>query len=549
MRKVVFKSYNQGQVSLFPASLDEKIPQGSPVRLINQIVDSLDVSQVLDTYKGGGTSSYHPCMMLKVVLFAYLNNIYSCRKIENALSDRVSFMWLSGNRVPDHNTINRFRSTNLKEAIHGIFTQVVLILVEMGYLSVDVVYVDGTKLESRANKYTFVWRKPVEKNKSKLEAKIRKVLELVEEGIAQDNLPDDEPPTPLNSEELKRRIAELNRENRTKEEQKAIKTLKNKHLPKLQEYENHLNILGNRNSYSKTDPDATFMRMKDDHMQNGQLKPAYNIQIATENQFFTHYDFYPNPTDTLTYIPFMNGFNGRYGKYPKKNVADSGYGSEENYAFMESKNMEAFVKYNYFHKEQKKSFKNNGFLAQNLYYNKEKDYYVCPMGQHLESVGNSSRKSDSGYISHTLVYEAKNCTCCPLKSPCHSAKGNRRMEVNPKLNRYKEKARELLTSKEGIYHRKKRAIEPEAVFGQSKSNKQYNRFRHFGQEMVMMDFAIFAIAFNLLKMHRKGKNDDQIKHQTTPLAQFYVFILISCRPVIKFGYPLKTSRINCICAA
>ncbi len=309
MAKAIFKSYNQGQISLFPASLDEKIPQNSPVRTINQIVDNLDITKVLDTYKGGGISAYHPRMMLKVILYSYLNNIYSCRKIEQALEDRVSFMWLSDNQTPDHNTINRFRSSHLKDTIHQIFTQVVVILVDMGYLSLDVIYVDGTKLESRANRYTFVWCKSVEKNKAKLAAKIRKVLEMGEEGIAQDNQPDDEPPTPINSEELKKRIAQINQQNRSKEEKKSIKTLEDKYLPKLQEYEKHLKTLGKRNSYSKTDPDATFMRMKEDHMMNGQLKPAYNVQIGTENQFFTHYDFYPNPTDTLTFIPFVIGFH------------------------------------------------------------------------------------------------------------------------------------------------------------------------------------------------------------------------------------------------
>jgi hypothetical protein len=156
-------------------------------------------------------------MMLKVVIYGYLNNIYSCRKIENALNERVSFMWLSGNQTPDHNTINRFRSSHLKDTIHEIFTQVVTTLVEMEYLSLEAAYMDDTKIESHANRYTFVWRKSVEKNKAKLQEKVRKVLELVEKGIAQDNLPDDEPPRPLNTEELKRRVAELNRENRGKE--------------------------------------------------------------------------------------------------------------------------------------------------------------------------------------------------------------------------------------------------------------------------------------------------------------------------------------------
>ncbi|PLB85195.1 IS5/IS1182 family transposase, partial [Dysgonamonadaceae bacterium] len=393
--------------------------------------------------------------------YSYLNNIYSSRKIEQALADRISFMWLSGGQQPDHNTINRFRSSHLKEHIHRIFTQVVLMLVDMGYLTLDVIYVDGTKIESRANRYTFVWKKTVEKNKAKLEEKIRKVLEQVEEGIAQDNQMKDQPAMPINSEELRRRIEALNRENRTKAEQKAIKTLEEKHLPKLEEYENHLSILGERNSYSKSDPDATFMRMKEDHMKNGQLKPAYNVQIGTENQFFTHYDFFSNRSDTLTFIPFMEGFCSRYGFYPNKGVADSGYGSEENYEFMEENRIEPFVKYNYFHKEEKKAFKNNAFLAQNLYYNEKEDYFVCPMGQHMKKVGVTTRKTESGYVSKISIYEAENCNGCPLRCLCYKAKGNRRIEVNHNLNRHKQKVRELLTSPEGLFHRSQRPIEPE----------------------------------------------------------------------------------------
>jgi transposase len=209
--KPVFKECNQGQTTLFPVSLDSKISQDSPVRLVNQIIDNLDISRVIDTYKGGGTSAYPPRAMLKLVIFAYLSNIYSCRKIEAAVLDRFSFAWLAGGLEPDHNTINRFRSNHLKDTVNDIFTQVVTMLVEMGYLSLDVSCIDGTKMESRANRYTFVWRKTVEKNKTKLEAKIRKVLEYIEEGIMQDSQPDDEPPTPINSEELKKRIAEINR--------------------------------------------------------------------------------------------------------------------------------------------------------------------------------------------------------------------------------------------------------------------------------------------------------------------------------------------------
>jgi len=434
-------------------------------------------------------------------------------------------------QTPDHNTINIFRSTHLKDTINEIFTQVVLMLVEMGYLSLETVYTDGTKIESRANRYTFVWRKTVEKNRLKLESKIRTVLQQIEEGISQDNQPEDAPPTPINSDELKKRIAQINREQLSKEDKKTVKTLEEKQLPKLMEYEKHLEILGNRNSYSKTDKDATFMRMKEDHMKNGQLKPAYNLQICTENQFFTHFDLYPNPTDFLTFIPFNNGFKERYQTMPKKEVADSGYGSEENYEFMQNNDIESYVKYPLFHAEQKKSFRNNAFLVQNLFYNKEEDYYVCPIGQHMEKVGTSTRKTESGYIANTVIYQAKNCSKCPLRCLCHKAKGTRRIEINQKLNEYRQNARTLLTSQEGLLHRSRRPVEPEAVFGQTKANKQYNRFRHFSGEKVKMDFAIFAIAFNIGKMYNKGGKTykKRKKSQNFDKKQsFFVFVIKFC---------------------
>jgi len=289
--------------------------------------------------------------------------------------------------------------------------------------------------------------------------------------------------------------------------------------------------------------------MKDDHtcalhevrsMKNGQLKPAYNVQIGTENQFFTHFDFFPNPTDFLTFtsyfvqstsIPFNTGFEERYHKMPKKEVADAGYGSEENYEFMQTNDIESFVKYPLFHAEQKKSFKNNAFIAGNLYYNKEKDYFVCPMGQHMKKVGNSTRKSENGYVSNTTIYETKNCNGCSLKCLCHKAKGTRRIEVNHKLNQYRKNARELLTSEEGLYHRKRRPIEPESVFGQTKANKQYNRFRHFGLDKVKMDFGIFAVAFNIGKLYNKAQNVSK-NQKKSPLCAKNTRIFII---VIKLG--------------
>jgi len=275
------------------------------------------------------------------------------------------------------------------------------------------------------------------------------------------------------------------------------------------------------------------MRMKDDHMKNGQLKPAYNLQIGTENQFFTHFNFFPNPTDYLTFIPFNNGFKERYQKMPKKEVADAGYGSEENYEFMQNNDIEPFVKYPLFHAEQKKKYKNNAFLAQNLFYNADNAYFVCPMGQHLEKVGNATRKSDNGYTSNTTIYQAQNCNGCPLKSLCYNAEGNRIIEINHKLNQYKQKARNLLTSNEGLCHRKRRPIEPEAVFGQTKANKHYYRFRHFGLDKVKMDFAIFAIAFNIGKLFNKTKNASKNQSKTLFYEKNTFLIVVFIPPHTK----------------
>ena len=247
------------------------------------------------------------------------------------------------------------------------------------------------------------------------------------------------------------------------------------------------------------------MRMKEDAMNNGQTKPGYNLQIATENQFITNFALFPNPTDTLTYIPFMESFRRRYGKFPSTEVADSGYGSEENYQFMESNGAAAYVKYNRFHIEHRPRYTPDPFRSENFYYNKEHDYCVCPMGQHMTRTGSSSKKSASGYVSQRATYTAQNCRGCPLRCRCFKAEGDKRViERNHRLEAYKQKASELLISEEGIKFRGRRSIEPEAVFGQMKYNMAYRRFRHFGKDKVNMDFAFFALAFNLKKMIAKS---------------------------------------------
>jgi len=472
--KLHTKSYSNNDRLFFLLNPNEDIAENDPVRIVDAVVESLDLREFKKLYRERGRCPYNPKMMLKVILYAYMNNIYSCRKIERQIRRDIHYIWLAAQERPeDFVTINRFRN-RVKNEINNIFTQVVLLLAERGLITLDVEYIDGTKIESKANKYTFVWRKTVEKNRAKLQEKIRVLLGQIDDVIAQDKAAESESVEFTPETTLTALIGELNdalsaepepadkeRKEQRRERKKQIKELE-KHRVKLSEYDVSLKQIGERNSMSKTDRDATFMRMKEDAMNNGQTKPGYNLQISAENQFITDFALFPNPTDTLTLIPFFNSFLDRYGHLPSVAVADSGYGSEENYRFMDEAGMEAYVKYNRFHLEQRPRYKPNPFHHDNFHYNADEDYYVCPMGQHMTRIGTSHSKTASGYRSENTRYRARNCKGCPLRCMCYKAKGDQRIiEVNHRLNGYKRKARELLTSEEGIRHRGRRCIEPE----------------------------------------------------------------------------------------
>lgn len=531
-----FRSYDPDQTLLFPQRIDRDIPKDDPVRIPKSVIESLDLSGFKKLYHERGRSPYHPKMMLMVILYSYMNNVYSCRKIEKLLYRDIYYIWLSGYQRPDFATINRFRN-RVKNEIRHIFTLLVLILVEKGFVTLEVEYLDGTKIESKANKYTFVWRKSVERNREKLLEKIRVLLQQINEQMAQDKAADVDPLelTPQTLCEISKEFKEAlgsAPEAKTKEE-KAAQRGKNKmfkelerHGEKLAEYNSRLEQMEGRNSISKTDPSATFMRMKEDAMCNGQTKPGYNLQISSENQFITDFALFPNPTDTLTFIPFLGSFPGRYGRFPKRVVADSGYGSEENYRFMDEAGIEGFVKYNRFHLEHRPRYKPDTFHPDSLYYNEEGDYYICPMGQRMSRTGTVQTRTEGGYISQSACYRAIRCKGCPLRCLCYKAKANQRtIRVNHRLNAYKRKACELLTSEEGIKERGRRCIEPEAVFGQMKSNMAYRRFRHMGKDKVVMDFTFFAIAFNIKKLCSMMRKVDKKGRKTSSYGKFVVIFI------------------------
>ena len=507
--QLVFRQDFTGQVMLLPPSLDELVAVDHPVRTVAAVLDEVDMKPLLRRYKVGGTSSYHPRMLLKAVVFAYMNNIYSSRRIEQALKENVHYMWLCGMSQPDHNTIARFRGQRLQKTLEPIFTQVVLLLCNAGVLSVKDVYTDGTKIEANANRYTFVWGNSIKTSKEKIHQQIKALWDYAK-SIAKAELDDDTDPTgykKIDAEKVKQTIRSINEaiEAAEAEVPKPIKqklSYAAKHWPAaLDRYQAQQQIMGsNRNSYSKTDTDSTFMRMKEDHMKNGQLKPAYNLQISTSNQYIVNYSLHQKTTDTSTLIEHTAKHIAQYNQAPQSITADAGYGSEENYQYLQDNGITAYVKHNQFDRSQHKATKaKHPFTADKLYYNQSGDYYVCPMGQHMLSIGTYTKVTATGYQQQVKKYKARNCEGCPLRSVCHQSKGNRVIEVNANLNRLKASADELLKSETGIEKRKKRCYDVEPVFANIKHNHGFKRYLMRGLSKVTVETGLLVLAHNLRK--------------------------------------------------
>lgn len=510
--KVTFKPYDMNQLKL-PIELEICIPDNHLVKIVNSAIEKMNIDPLIAKYKGGGTSAYHPKMMLKVLVYAYSQKVYSSRKIAKELRENIHFLWISGKSRPDFRTINLFRSSIMKNVVDEVFASVVELLIQEGLVKLENYFLDGTKIEANANKYSFVWKKSTEKNKIKLQGKIKHLISEIDRINEEENqeygdkdleeLGEDNPVDSSKIDELVRKLDEklANKPKKeSKTERKILKELKKDCLPRLQKYEEQEEIFEDRNSYSKTDKDATFMRMKEDHMKNGQLKPGYNIQTGTENQFVVNYSVHQKANDTNTLKQHLEKFKKIHKKLPQKVIADAGYGGEENYENLKSKEIDGYVKYNNFHFEQKARFKKQIFRVENFGYDEKKDEYICPNDKRLRYQKTIKAQSKNGYESTIKVYECLDCKSCAMKSECTKAKGNREIQINERLNELKSEMREKLKSEIGVELRKKRCCEIEAVFGQIKWNGGFKRFLLRGIEKVNTEWGIICMAHNMKKL-------------------------------------------------
>lgn len=524
-KAVNFKPYDQKQYVSVPIDISSFIPEGHLVRVIDGVVESIDLGVLESYYVGGGSSSYHPKMLIKVWLYGYCSKVYTSRVLSKALSEQVPFMWLAGGQSPCFKTLSAFRGQRMQGLIDDVFKAVLLLLIEQGYIHLEDIYVDGSKWAANGNKHKAVWAKNTERYKQAVIERIEGLLEEVQDLQAAEEATygtrhlesmgeGKEVSVVLNSEQVRTHIQSLQSliaqkaaQGKDKTEQKQVQQLKTlskaleKEEAKIEKYEQQEAILDGRNSYNKTDKDATMLRMKDE-----QLLPAYNVQHSTNNQYVVNYTIEQTASDSPTLPPHMDKLEQRFegiAKPEQQNVvSDAGYGSEENYADLEKRGMAAYVKYPLFYQEQTGEILKSKFRRENFPYDAQNDIFTCPNNRKLVFDHEEKVKTKMGYQRQIRVYQCENCQDCPFAAQCKKTEqGQRSVQMSPKGEAYKIQAKEKLTSEKGIELRKKRGIEVESVFGDLKYNMTHERFMLRSLEKVYVEYGLLAIAHNLRKVY------------------------------------------------
>lgn len=490
--KLYQEYYNAKQLKL-PLTYEVLIPYDSEARTIDEVFRRIDIKKYLVEGSPLGRTGYNPVNMFKLILFCQMEKITSLRGMAKAAQNDIRLMWLTDETKPSHDTIKRFMDENLKGRIEDIFYDINRYLIEAENIDTERIYIDGTKIEANANKYKFVWKGSIEKFREKLYKKITKTMKRINERLelegvyfetkAMYQVKDLDKVEAYLFQEIERGAMKFvyGKGTRKSAVQRDYEEI-GKYRKKLQEYVEHLAIMTeNRTSYAKTDHDATFMRMKEDHMKNGQLKAGYNVQISVADEYIMHVDVYQNRSDYKTFIPFLEGYHRAYQNYPKYPVADAGYGGLRNYRYVKLNAMEIVQKYSMYRKEttDRKYIEDPNRPVN--FKRDEKGSYYDANGERLKYLWHSKRGHD--------VYEA------PFSK--------KRYDINEELWAYQKEARENLESEHGIELRIQRSIQVEGAFGVLKEDFRFRRFRRRGLQNVKFEFLLLTIGYNLSKYHNR----------------------------------------------
>jgi transposase len=504
----MYNYYNPKDKVLIPHDISDFIAEDAPVRLVNEIVDNLDLSKIERTYAEafrGGKPGYAPKTLLKVILFGYMNNCYSTREIEAQCKQNVNYLWLTCCEAPDHTTIHRFKTKCIGN-IKDIFAQLVMALAKRGEIALsEDLYIDGTTIRSRAARRKISWRRTAERLSAMADDKIQKAIAELKQQVDQPNESEqiNEGHTSYSTEEAREIAKEI--------EQNADLCKKKGVRPKLREikeacdskdkHDKIINQCHGRCGVAPADPDCGIIHAKEDGYEQ-KPTPNYNIQAATQGQYVTNYEVYDAAGDKDTALDFIDKCIAENQVKPKSVIEDAGYGCEEVYVGLEKRGVEAVVKYPSYDAQCKKHITGN--------YNKDEfkltpdgEGLICPAGHTMTKVRVEEAYTKSGFRSDVTLFTCSQCSECPFKEQCNITR-NTDHTIGKKLGNLREeaKAKQRLDTPQNQERLKRRSLEPEPVFGNLKSNHGYNRFRHFGRTKVRMDLGLMFMALNLRKLYK-----------------------------------------------
>ena len=502
----------------FPVDLEKIIEISDPIYTFNEIMSKVDLKKyfVAERNKVG-----HPRLdsikLLKIILFAFMEFGYSSlRNIHKLCNTDIRFIWLlDGMSAPSHMTIANFINKFLVDSIQNIFNDINSYIFEADNVDLNHVYIDGTKLEANANKYSWIWKKSCITNRNKvfmhLSLLIQEINNIdlqcfnVEIGTRQEYSVEYVEYI-LNEYEKLLHIDTSSFVYGSGKRKTAVQKHYEKlidYLDRLKKYAKHIKTCGDcRNSYSKTDNDATFMRNKRDYMGNDQLLPCYNVQVGICDEYIAVMDVQQFTSDMDCFIPLMDKFSKTYGFYPPYPVADAGYGSYNNYLFCQQKGMGKYMKFTMFNKETTdKKYDEDMFRAVN-FKRDENGNLICPNNRKFNYL--YSRPVRGNKFGRTEeMYQCEDCTGCPHRGKCHKSEKNRIIRMNEELTSFHQEVIENLECIHGALLRMNRSIQAEGTYGSIKWNREYTRVRRRGLKSVIFEFSAICLGFNLHKYHLK----------------------------------------------
>jgi len=509
-----YTAYQPHMLLDFTFSFEKDIAHDDVCRTVIEIAEEVNIGKYVDFTKRN-SYGYDGVMMFKIVLLAKTEKGYvSVRDLEDLCRTDIRYIFIAQNQRPSFMAFQRFIHDDLRMSIDDIFYEINEYIAKKVPINVSVLCIDGTKYEANANKNTFVWRANTVRNRIKRWKQAIQCIQKINRYFNRENIDVrysllKEPSIEYLLEIADRIEKYMKHENipfvhgkgkRKSEIQKLYDELKDTAV-KLWEYAIHLDILGERNSFSKTDPDATFMHMKYDYYNHTNVfKPGYNIQIGVSDGYIRNIYISSDGNDIKTYIPFMEKYKAAYGELPKKTPADAGYGSYENYSYCKENGIELYMKYSGYYKEKEKTTDKNKFNKSQMK-RTEEGGFICPGGHEFELV-KVTKDSRSEYSRLNMLFKNNHCEGCPMRTKCTKSKHGRTINHCFQMEEYQSEVRENVTSEEGIKLMYQRSNEAEGTFGDWKANQKYDRLRRRGMTGVKVEITLVAIGHNIRKYHR-----------------------------------------------